>query len=69
MAITPIKSSWMTGFEYDPKSRRLTIHTKGGDPIVHDDVPAEKVEALGGAASAGAYYNAKIRNVHPVLPT
>lgn len=62
---TPIESTMLEGFHHDPDSRVLTVKYRNGATYQHDDVGAEKVEALQGAASPGRFFNDKIRNNHP----
>lgn len=62
--MTPIESSMFSGHHYDPNSRVLTVQFKNGAVHQYDDVSAEKHEAFTGAASAGKYFNSKIKNNH-----
>jgi hypothetical protein len=62
--LTPIKSSAMTGYAYDPDKRELHIQFPGGAVHAYSDVPIEKVEAMKGAQSVGGYFTSKIKSVH-----
>lgn len=57
---TPIKSSWLSGAEYDPKAKRLTVHMKSG-VYEYADVPAEEYEKFAATfqseASSGKFLN------------
>jgi hypothetical protein len=61
---TPIKSSMMKGYHYDPASRVLTVQFHGGSPYAYADVPAERVAAMTGGKSAGSYFAACIKPQH-----
>lgn len=62
--LTPIESSSLNGYHYDPNSRVLTVQFSSGAHYSYDDVSAERVEALSGAKSPGGYFAAKIRDQH-----
>lgn len=62
---TPVKSSMLTGYRYDPASRKLTVQYKGGATYEHDDVPMERVTALAENQSPGAYFNSRIKGLYP----
>lgn len=62
---TPITSSMLSGYHYDPDSRVLTVRYTSGAEYAHDDVSAEKVHALEGNVSPGRFFNAHIRDNHP----
>lgn len=61
---TPIASSMMKGYYYDPASRVLTVQFHAGKPYAYADVPQAKIEAMTTAKSAGAYFAANIRSSH-----
>lgn len=62
--LTPLKSSALSGYHYDPQTRTLTVQYSNGGVYAYADVTAEKAEAFSGAASPGGYFAAKIRNNH-----
>lgn len=62
--MTPIKSSAMQGYAYDPTSRTLHVEFRPGSVYAYADVSAEKVEAMMGNQSPGSYFAANIRNTH-----
>lgn len=62
--LTPLKSSAIKGFHYDPDSRVLFVQFPSGDVYRHEDVGIDKVDAMTQAASPGAYYNAKMAGRH-----
>lgn len=62
--LTPIKSSMLTGYHYDPQSRELTVQFTNGGMYMYSDVPMDKAEAFSGASSPGSFFAAKIRNNH-----
>lgn len=65
--MTPVKSSSISEVGYDPESRTLHVRFKTGASYEHKDVPLEKYASFTGAASAGKFYNTKIRDAHPVV--
>lgn len=62
--LTPIKSSMLTGYIYDPASRVMTVEYTNGTRYNYADVPAEKVEAFRESSSPGSFFAQKIRNNH-----
>jgi hypothetical protein len=62
--LTPVKSSMMTGYAYDPNTRDLTVQFTSGAAYRYADVSAEKVEAMAGNKSIGGFFSAKIRDHH-----
>lgn len=62
--LTPIESSSLNGYHYDPNSRVLTVQFSSGAHYSYDDIPIEKVEALTGNKSPGGYFAANIRDRH-----
>lgn len=64
--MTPIKSSMMSGYAYDPNTRDLHIEFRPGSVYTYHDVSAEKVEAMREAKSPGGYFSAKIKPNHKV---
>lgn len=64
LELTPLKSSMLNGYHYNPETRALTVEYTNGARYSYADVPADKVEAFSGAASPGSFFSAKIRNNH-----
>lgn len=62
--MTPIKSSAMTGYHYDPTTRELHVEFRPGSIYRYEGVTAEKAEAMMGNQSPGSYFAANIRNTH-----
>lgn len=60
--LTPLKSSAVNGYAYDPQSRQLTVEFKSGGRYVYDDVPIERVTAFAGSASPGSFLAKKIQS-------
>jgi hypothetical protein len=61
MIETPMNSSALLGFRYDPDHQLLWIRFPSGNIYVYHSVPAETVEALVAAPSHGQYFNSAIR--------
>lgn len=61
---TPLKSSMMKGYHYDPASQVLTAQFHGGLPYAYAGVPQAKVDAMLAAPSSGSYFAANIRSAH-----
>lgn len=62
--MTPVASSMMTGFHYDPDKRDLTVQFTSGAAYRYADVSAERVAAMAENKSIGGYFSAKIRDQH-----
>ena len=62
MILTPIKSSNIAAYHYDPHSRDLTLQFVGGAKHVYADVPQERVDGMLNNGSAGKYFHKFIRN-------
>ncbi len=58
---TPLHSSVLSGFRYDPGRRELWLRFRGGDLYVYYMVPATVMQALIIAPSQGRYFNSAIR--------
>jgi hypothetical protein len=60
----PIKSGWLTGAEYDPKAKLLTVHMKSG-VYEYADVPAETYEKFAATfqneTSSGRFLNEHLK--------
>jgi hypothetical protein len=61
---TPLTSSMLKGYHYDPAAKILTAQFHGGAPYAYAGVPQAKVDAMTAADSAGAYFAANIRSAH-----
>lgn len=59
--MTPLKSSNLRGFQYDPASKMMTVHFNNGAKWQYHDVDAKHHDGLSGAESAGKYFNTHIR--------
>lgn len=60
----PIKSGWLSGASYDPKSKLLTVHMKSG-VYEYADVPPETYEKFAATfqseKSSGAFLNEHLK--------
>ena len=54
-------SSLITQAEYNPDTHNLTLWFKSGKPYTYYGVPPKTCESFKAAPSAGAYFNAFIR--------
>lgn len=63
---TPIESSMLSGYHYEPETRALTVkYKKTGQVYRYSDVGIDKFATLtGGAASPGTYFNQQIKDKH-----
>lgn len=68
LKFTPIKSSMMSGYHYDPASQALTVQFSGGKAYAYADVPQAKVDAMTAHNSAGTYFAASIKPHHGATP-
>ena len=62
--MTPIKSSAFSHMDIDPQARTVTVRFHSGDVWRYRDVQLERLTALEGAASKGAYFMREIRPNH-----
>lgn len=64
---TPIKSSWLKGAQYDPKTKLLTVHMKSG-VYEYADVPPETYEKFAATfqsdTSSGKFLNEHLRQFY-----
>ncbi len=64
---TPIKSSWLSGAHYDPKTKLLTVHMKSGS-YEYADVPPETYDGFAktfqSSESSGKYLNEHLRQFY-----
>lgn len=63
-AFTPIQSSMLRGYHYDPASRVFTVQFHTGSPYAYAGVPQAMVDAMTSAPSAGVHFAANIRSAH-----
>ena len=63
--MTPLKSSAIESYHYDPETRDLTIKLTSGRTYVYSGVSMERVVAFTEGGSHGSYYNKRIKGVHP----
>jgi len=54
---TPLESSNLAGYKYDPGTKRLDVIFQNGSHYHYDGVPGEAVRGLKEADSAGKYFN------------
>jgi hypothetical protein len=60
--MTPLRSSNLAGYDYDPEKRVLTILFVSGREYAYRDVPENIVDGLGSADSPGRYFNSAIKD-------
>lgn len=60
--LTPVTSTAIAGYHHDADTNKLLVEFKSGNRYEYDDVPLEKVAAMEGSASPGAFFGAKIRD-------
>lgn len=60
------QSSAVRRAEYDPRTKVLTLWLAGGGPYHYVEVPIIVYEGLCRAASKGAFFNARIKDVYEV---
>jgi hypothetical protein len=66
MKLTPVTGSTsIKAYAHDPATGQLMVQFQNGKTYTHENVPLEKVAAFTGAASMGAFYNAKIKGTYP----
>lgn len=62
--MTPLNSSNLRGFDYEPRSRMLKITFQSGRTYVYNDVPQDVVDGLESAESPGKYFNSSIKDTY-----
>ena len=60
--MTPLNSSNLAAYDYDPDSRMLTIRFVSGRTYAYRDVPADIADGLSTANSPGQFFNSNIKN-------
>lgn len=64
MKMHPVESSMLKAVGHDPATGKMRVQFHNGAVYEHDGVPLEKFAAFTGAASAGQFYNKKIKGQH-----
>jgi hypothetical protein len=62
--LTPLSSSNLAGYDYDPDTQLLTIQFTSGRSYDYKNVPQDIVDGLAQADSSGRYFNSNIKNVY-----
>lgn len=62
--MTPVKSSWIKGVDYDSAKKALTVHLKNGEVYTYHDVPERKHIDMLAADSVGAFVTKHIKPHH-----
>jgi len=62
--VTPLNSSNLRGFDYEPRSRMLKITFTSGRTYVYNDVPQDVVDGLASAESPGRYFSSSIKDTY-----
>ena len=62
---TPLLSSVLTGFRYDPDLQQLWLRFRTGDIYLYQMVPPVVIQSLINAPSQGQYFNSAIRGCFP----
>jgi hypothetical protein len=63
MEWTPLKSSMISDYRYDPENEQLDIRFTTGKEYAYFNVPPNVVSAFATAKSAGKFFNAYIKDV------
>ncbi len=63
---TPVESSALKGYKYDPDAQELTTITKNGTSYTHGEVTPEEAKAFGDADSKGAAWK-QVRDNHVLV--
>lgn len=62
--MTPLESTALSGYHYDPSTKKLTVQFKSGKHFEYDDVSMERAVSLEGSDSPGRYFGAEIKGNH-----
>lgn len=62
--VTPLSSSNLSAYNYDPDTQLLTIQFASGRSYDYKNVPQDVADGLGQADSPGKYFNNNIKNVY-----
>jgi hypothetical protein len=66
--MTPLSSSNLSGYDYNPGNQTLVIYFHGGRPYTYKQVPDDIASGLASASSAGRYFNENIKNIFDCSP-
>lgn len=64
---TPVDSSVLKGYKYDPEAQEFSAVTNNGQLYTHGDVSPDQVAAFEGAKSKGRAWTTAIRNSSPLV--
>lgn len=64
---TPVDSTALKGYKYDPEAREFESITQGGQHYVHGDVSPEEAAAFEAAKSKGQAWSQNIRQNNPLV--
>jgi lysyl-tRNA synthetase, class II len=62
--LTPLASSNLAGYDYDPDTQTLQIRFKSGRTYSYSSVPQSVADGLGTTDSPGQYFNSTIKDVY-----
>ena len=62
MPFTPLQSSMLAGFDYDPTVQTLKIRFKDGHEAAYLGVPPDVAEGLDTAGSPGKFFHSMIKD-------
>lgn len=62
MPWTPLQSSMLQGFDYDPALKALKVRFRAGQEAVYRDVPDDVAAGLETAESPGSYFHRHIKD-------
>ena len=64
---TPVDSSVLKGYKYDPEAKEFTAITQNGQSYTHGEVTPDQVKAFEDADSQGRAWTQQIRNNNPLV--
>lgn len=64
---TPVESSVLKGYKYDPVAKEFTAITKNGQSYTHGEVTPDQVKAFEDADSQGQAWTKQIRSNNPLV--
>lgn len=62
--LIPTNSTAITGHDYNPDTRELTVQYRNGATHAYSEVPLEKYAAFTGSASPGRFVAKKVKPIH-----
>lgn len=62
MPWTPVQSSMLQAFDYDPSMRALKVKFRNGDEAVYRGVPPDVATGLETSPSKGSYFHRHIKD-------